>query len=212
VNYLLIAVCCAAFLYQLSLGAHADGFIGRWAVVPANVTAALHGHDFMPGTLLPLFTSLFLHGGWMHLIGNMIYLYVFGDNVEDRLGHAGYFVFYLLCGLGASLAQVFMGPESHVPMIGASGAIAGVLGAYFILFPRARVLTVIPLFIFFPTVELSAFFLLGFWFVMQFLQGALAMQGSGAEEGVAWWAHAGGFVAGALLLPVFLLVRRVAAK
>jgi len=212
VNYLLIAVCCAVFLYQLSLGTRAEGFIGRWAVVPANVTGALHVHDFVPGALLPLFTSLFLHGGWVHLIGNMLYLYVFGDNVEDRLGHAGYLAFYLLCGLGSALAQVFMGPESHVPMIGASGAIAGVLGAYFILFPRARVLTVIPLFVFFPTVELSAFFLLGFWFVMQFLQGALALQGSGGEGGVAWWAHAGGFVIGALLLPVFLVVRRVTAK
>ena len=146
----------------------------------------------------------------MHLLGNMLFLYVFGDNVEDRLGHGSYLVFYLLCGAGAALVQVYAQQNSAAPLIGASGAISGVLGAYFLLYPRARVLTLIPLFVFFPVVELSAFFFLGFWFLLQFVQGALsAAGGDAAAGGVAWWAHAGGFVVGAVLLPVFLLLRRL---
>jgi membrane associated rhomboid family serine protease len=159
---------------------------------------------------LTLLSSMFVHGGWMHLLGNMLFLYIFGDNVEDRLGHGSYLVFYLLCGAGASLVQVYAQQNSVAPLIGASGAISGVLGAYFLLYPRARVLTLIPLFVFFPVVELSAFFFLGFWFLLQFIQGALAAAGGDAAAGgVAWWAHAGGFVAGAVLLPVFLLLRKL---
>jgi membrane associated rhomboid family serine protease len=154
-----------------------------------------------------LVTSMFLHGGWLHLLGNMLYLYVFGDNVEDRLGHMGYAVFYLLAGIGASLTEVYFQQESIAPLIGASGAIAGVLGAYFLLYPRSRVLTIIPLVIFYPIVEISAFFFLGFWFLMQFVQGYL-FSGMPAGGGIAWWAHAGGFVVGALLLPFFLVLRR----
>jgi membrane associated rhomboid family serine protease len=146
----------------------------------------------------------------MHLLGNMLYLYIFGDNVEDRLGHGSYLVFYLLCGAASALVQVYAQENSAAPLIGASGAISGVLGAYFLLYPKARVLTLIPLFVFFPVVEVSAFFFLGFWFLLQFLQGALsAAGGDAAAGGVAWWAHAGGFVAGAVLLPVFLLLRKV---
>jgi len=148
---------------------------------------------------------MFLHGGWVHLIGNMLYLYIFGDNIEDRLGHLGYLVFYLLSGIGAAMTQIFFDPASTVPLIGASGAIAGVLGAYFLLYPRARVLTLIPLVVFFPLVELPAFIFLGFWIVLQFLQAALSTS-TDAAGGVAWWAHAGGFVVGAILLPLFLLV------
>jgi hypothetical protein len=144
----------------------------------------------------------------MHLLGNMLYLYIFGNSVEGRLGHAGYLVFYLLAGVGAALVEVYFDRESSVPLLGASGAIAGVLGAYFILFPRARVLTAIPLFVFFPVVEVPAFLFLGFWFLMQFLQGTFSQVGSAAGGGVAWWAHAGGFVIGAVLLPFFLLARR----
>jgi hypothetical protein len=135
----------------------------------------------------------------------MLYLYIFGDNVEDRIGHVGYLVFYLLCGVGATAVQVWSAPGANIPLIGASGAIAGVLGAYFLLYPRARILTLLPLFVFFPVVEVSAFFFLGFWLLIQFLQGSLS---GGTGGGVAWWAHAGGFVVGAILLPVFLLLRK----
>jgi membrane associated rhomboid family serine protease len=206
VNYTLIALCGLVFLYELSLGEGIERLIFRYGVIPAQLTSGYSQGMASVGVLGSLVTSLFLHGGWFHLIGNMVYLYVFGDNVEDRLGHVGYLVFYLLVGVGASLAQVFSAPASTTPMIGASGAIAGVLGGYFLLYPRARVLTLIPLFLFFPLVEVSAFFFLGFWFVMQFVQGALVGE---AGSGVAWWAHAGGFVVGAVLLPVFLGLRRL---
>ena len=148
---------------------------------------------------------MFLHGGWMHILGNMLYLHIFGDNVEDMLGRGRFLAFYLLCGAASFLAQILFQSHSMVPNVGASGAIAGVLGAYFLLFPRARVLTVIPLFIFFPVVEIPAFFFLGIWFLIQFLSGAASLGASSAlSGGVAWWAHIGGFVAGMVLLRVFL--------
>jgi membrane associated rhomboid family serine protease len=203
ITYALIAACSVVFLLELGLGEQAGFLIGRFAIIPMNVSATiLHGTPSL-AVGLTLVTALFLHGGWLHLIGNMLYLYIFGDNVEDRLGHGGFLVFYLLCGVGASLTEVIATPGSSVPVIGASGAIAGVLGAYFLLYPRARILTLIPLFLFFPVLEVPAFFFLGFWFVLQFLEGA-ASTGSGATGGVAWWAHTGGFLMGALLLPVFL--------
>jgi membrane associated rhomboid family serine protease len=209
VNYALIMICCVVFLYELSLGKGIEQLATEYGVVPARLTGGYAGGHFTLPLFIPLLTSLFLHGGWFHLIGNMIYLYVFGDNVEDRLGHIGYLVFYPLVGIGASLAQVLAAPGVETPMIGASGAIAGILGAYFLLYPRARILTLIPLFLYFPVVEVSAFLFLGFWFVMQFVQGALAGAGG---EGVAWWAHAGGFVVGAVLLPLFLLLRKLFPK
>ncbi|MEW6510158.1 MAG: rhomboid family intramembrane serine protease [Bacteroidota bacterium] len=209
VNYAIITLCGAVFLYEVSLGARAGAFVSSLGVIPAAVSGSLFQGSFEFRPLMTLVTSMFLHGGWMHLLGNMLYLYIFGDNVEDRLGHFGYLVFYLTAGIGAGLSEVYFQQESSMPLIGASGAIAGVLGAYFLLFPRSRILTLIPLFVFFPVVEVSAFFFLGFWFLMQFLQGALsAGAGAAASGGVAWWAHAGGFVAGAALLPIFLLARR----
>jgi membrane associated rhomboid family serine protease len=219
VNYIIIATCGLVFLYENSLGEYLGAFFHRFAVIPSDVAGVVFRHDSSfrailsrvahagIGTLLPLVTSMFLHGGWMHLIGNMLYLYIFGDNIEDRLGHLGYLFFYLLAGIGATLTEVYFQQHSPVPLIGASGAIAGVLGAYFILYPRAKIMTLIPLFVFFPVVELSAFFFLGFWFIMQFISGSLA-SGADVAGGVAWWAHAGGFIAGAALLPVFLLFRR----
>jgi membrane associated rhomboid family serine protease len=205
VNYALIAACGLVFIYEVMLGQRADGFVRTFGINPARVAATLFHGQFSLIATVPLFTSMFLHGGWMHLIGNMLYLYIFGDNVEDRLGHAGYLFFYLIAGTGAGLTQVYFQQDSSIPLIGASGAIAGVLGAYFLLFPRARVLTVIPLFVFFPGVEVSAFFFLGFWFIMQFLQGTMSSM-AGVTGGVAWWAHAGGFLVGAVLLPVFLFM------
>ena len=205
VNYALIAACGLVFFYELTLGPHLDGLVGTFGVNPVRVATTLFHGQFSLKATIPLFTSMFLHGGWMHLIGNMLYLYVFGDNVEDRLGHVGYLFFYLLAGTGAGLTQVYFQQDSSIPLIGASGAIAGVLGAYFLLFPRARVLTVIPLFVFFPVVEVSAFFFLGFWFILQFLQGTMSSM-AGVTGEVAWWAHAGGFLVGAVLLPLFMLM------
>jgi membrane associated rhomboid family serine protease len=208
VNYLLIAICGVVFLFEVSLGSRAEMLVSRFGVIPADVSMLWRDHHVSVGSLLTLVTSTFLHGGWMHLIGNMLYLYIFGDNVEDRIGHGPYLFFYLLCGVGASVVQVLSSQLSTVPLIGASGAIAGVLGAYFLLYPRARILTLVPLFVFFPVIELSAFFFLGFWFIMQFLQGSLSA-GADVAGGVAWWAHAGGFLVGAALLPIFLLWKRM---
>jgi len=210
VNYTLISLCGLVFLYELSLGGRVGHFIRSTGVTPADVSVSLLQGHLAAHPALTLLSSMFVHGGWMHLLGNMLYLYIFGDNVEDRIGHGAYLVFYLLCGAGSALVQVYAQQSSTAPLIGASGAISGVLGAYFLLYPRARVLTLIPLFVFFPVVEVSAFFFLGFWFLLQFLQGALASGGGDAAAGgVAWWAHAGGFVTGAVLLPVFLLYRKL---
>jgi membrane associated rhomboid family serine protease len=208
VNYLLIGLCVLVFLYELSLGEAAGSVIGHLAVVPARVSWMVHARQVSLAAALPLVTSIFLHGGWLHLLGNMLYLYIFGDNVEDRLGHAMYALFFLLCGIASGIAQVASNPSSPVPLLGASGAIAGVLGAYLLLFPKAKILTLIPLFFFFPILELPAFLFLGFWILLQFLE-ALLSGSSTAEGGVAWWAHMGGFLAGALLLPAFLGFNRL---
>jgi membrane associated rhomboid family serine protease len=150
---------------------------------------------------------MFLHGGWAHLIGNMVYLWVFGDGLEDQLGHLRYLALYLLTGVGAALAHAYLYPTSAVPTVGASGAISGVLGGYLVLFPAARVLTLIVLVFFIvDVVEVPAVFYLGFWFVMQLMSGALALAVAGDAAGVAWWAHVGGFVAGMAVMP--LLRRR----
>ena len=158
-----------------------------------------------PEQVMTLLSSMFLHGGWLHLLSNMLALYIFGDNVEDRMGPWRYLVFYLLCGLAAALTHIFTNPASPIPTIGASGALSGVLGAYFVLFPTARVYTLIPIFFLPWFVEIPAVVYLGFWFLSQLLNGTLAivagMQGYG---GVAWWAHAGGFVAGVVLVRFFV--------
>ncbi len=209
VNYALITLCGGMFLLEISLGERVESLIRDYGVTPVYVSSTLFSGHVALRPLMTLFTSMFLHGGWLHLVGNMLYLYIFGDNVEDRLGHRGYLIFYLLAGAAAALTEVYFQQASYAPLIGASGAIAGVLGAYFLLYPKSRILTLIPLFVFFPVVEVSAFFFLGFWFLMQFVQGWLtAGAGTAASGGVAWWAHAGGFVAGAVLLPIFLLARR----
>jgi membrane associated rhomboid family serine protease len=151
--------------------------------------------------LLPVLTSMFLHGSWMHVIGNMWFLWIFGDNIEDYLGHFKYLVFYLASGMGAAFAQVILNPHSRVPTVGASGAIAGVLGAYFVLYPRARVLIWFPIFFLF---YLPAWVTLGYWFAMQFLSGAATSIAdySDTHGGVAFWAHVGGFVAGIVLIKI----------
>ncbi|MDH5174073.1 MAG: rhomboid family intramembrane serine protease [Elusimicrobiota bacterium] len=194
----LIVVNISVFFYEISLGGELPELVKFAGVVPARFfESQLHTYQGFFGRYFPIFTSLFLHGGWFHLLGNMLYLWIFGDNIEDRLGHFKFLVFYLLCGLGASLAHIFANPTSSVPSIGASGAIAGILGAYFILHPKSRVITLVPIFFFFQIIELPAFVFLGIWFFMQFFNGVLTLgPGTAQAGGIAWWAHIGGFLSG----------------
>jgi len=189
----LIVLNSLIFFYELSLGRDLQEFLIANAFVPAKY--------FQPGNWIAdgrsILLSMFLHGGWAHLLGNMLYLWIFGDNVEDRLGKGRFILFYLFCGWFATMAHAFTNKISVVPSIGASGAIAGVLGAYLVLFPNARVLTLIPLGIFIRIAELPALFVLGMWFVLQLFSGTLSLGAQSAQTaGVAWFAHIGGFVAG----------------
>jgi membrane associated rhomboid family serine protease len=187
------------FLYELSLATPADveAFFADFALAPLNLV-----HAPSPGSLSTIFTSMFMHGGWAHIIGNMLFLGIFGKNVEDSVGHFKFLIFYLLCGVVAAAAQIFLSPDSTVPMIGASGAISGVLGAYLLLFPHARVLMLFPIWIFWRMFNVPAILFLVLWFVIQ-LFSALAVVNMGVSGGVAFWAHVGGFVGGMLLIPVF---------
>lgn len=175
-------------------------FVHSYAVIPYRFR---HLAFSSPMELLTPLFAMFLHGGWLHIIFNMVFLHVFGDNVEDILGHGRYLAFYLLCGFVSFMAQIAAQSNSMVPNVGASGAIAGVLGAYILLFPRSRILTLIPILIFFTTVEIPAYVFLGIWFLMQFLSGVASLgTTSPLSGGVAWWAHIGGFLAGMLLIKV----------
>jgi membrane associated rhomboid family serine protease len=203
---LLVAINVIVFFWEISLGPDLEPALLNVAFVPARFWN-------LPGAMLPniitMFVSMFLHGGWLHLGGNMLYLWIFGDNVEDRLGHARYLFFYLACGLLATLAHAAMNPASAVPSIGASGAIAGVLGAYIVLFPKQRVTTLIPIFIFITVREVPAILLLGFWILMQIFFGAASMSGDlQSAGGVAYFAHIGGFVAGMVLIILLGGLRR----
>jgi membrane associated rhomboid family serine protease len=203
INYLLIALNSLVFFTELSAGPRLPQLLDTFGFVPGRFLDLFYSYGplALPVMIIPLFSSLFLHGGWLHLIGNMWFLYIFGDNVEDFLGHRRYLLFYLLSGVGANLIFLLFSPATMMPLVGASGAIAGVMGAYFILFPGARVLTLVPIFLFITVIELPAYFFLGFWFMLQFLFGTFSSLGPGAAAGgVAWWAHVGGFLVGVLLL------------
>ncbi|MGV1099392.1 rhomboid family intramembrane serine protease [Thiovibrio sp. JS02] len=203
VNLWLIVVNVLCFLYQLSLGPGLEPFVVDYGFIPARFVAELRANLF-PGSVVPIFSSMFLHGSLLHVFSNMWMLWIFGDNVEDRMGHGRYLFFYLLCGVAAAFTQFGVSPQARVPMIGASGAISGVIGAYLLLYPGARILTFIPIFILFYLVEIPAYFFIGFWFLMQFLQGTAQFAvGRLAEGGVAFWAHIGGFLAGVFLLQFF---------
>jgi len=205
----LIVANVLVFLYEVSMPAdRLAAFVHRYGVMPARLRQMGGSPARAPRAVVPVFTSMFLHGGWMHLLGNMWYLWIFGDNIEDRLGKARFLLLYFGAGVCAVVAQTVSAPGSTVPMIGASGAIAGVLGAYMVSYPYARVTTLVPLFMFITFVELPALLVLGFWFVIQLLNGtaSLGAEFSGAAGGVAWWAHIGGFVAGIVL--VLLLAPR----
>ncbi len=202
VTILLIIVNGLMFFYELSMGPYIDRFVTLYGVTPYNIfhfTAQSGG--FFGNVLIPLFTSIFMHGGWLHLIGNMWFLWIFGDNIEDRLGHFEYLIFYLLCGVGATLIHVMLHPNSHLPTIGASGAIAGVLGAYLLSYPQARVYTLLILVVIIRFVELPAFIFLLVWFGLQLVSGTSELSTPTADSaGTAYWAHLGGFAVGMALI------------
>ncbi len=210
VNWMLIAINVIVFLYAWTLAPRVlDAFVLNWGVIPANLILALaRPFDATPMVWLTLITSQFLHAGWIHLIGNMLFLWVFGDNIEDALGHWMYLIFYLACGVVAGLAQAFVVGPVSLPSIGASGAIAGILGAYLVLYPWKRITIVIPVFIFPWVLDVPALIVLGWWFVQQYFYGAATLSET-AAGGVAFWAHIGGFIAGMIgILPFVGSVRR----
>ncbi|MEA3230741.1 MAG: rhomboid family intramembrane serine protease, partial [Thermodesulfobacteriota bacterium] len=200
----IIGINVLVYLMQLSQGGGGDRFVYIFGLVPARYSDPRLSHYFTTGQqLFSLFSFMFLHGGFWHLLGNMWSLWIFGDNVEDRLGPLRYLVFYLACGLASGLSHLILNTGSNVPTIGASGAIAGVMGAYFILYPRAKVLTLVPI-IFIPLFfEIPAYFFLGFWFLLQFLN---ATAGHGTAGGIAWWAHIGGFIFGIIFLKLSMML------
>jgi membrane associated rhomboid family serine protease len=201
VNWALIVTNVVVFFYQVRLPPHAaQAFLMHNATVPMRIPAFLAGYLGFKMAFYPMFTSMFLHGGLMHLLGNMLFLYVFGDNVEDYFGHLGYLIFYLFCGVGSGFIHVLFNWHSSLPAIGASGAISGVMGAYLVLFPRANVLMLFFIFL----IPIPAVFVLGYWFVLQFLEG-IGEFGASAIGGVAWWAHIGGFLMG---VSITLLVKK----
>jgi membrane associated rhomboid family serine protease len=205
VNIGLIGINLVFFLYQMSYGHRVDQLIFTFGFIPARFFAQQAEGWLNPAGYLPVFSSMFLHANLIHLISNMWMLWIFGDNVEDCMGHGRYLLFFLLCGLASVAAQTIANPQSVIPMVGASGAISGVLGAYFLTYPNARILTLVPIVILFYIIELPAYFFLGFWFALQFIQGTLYSLNSDKliGGGVAWWAHVGGFVAGVVLLQIF---------
>ena len=201
----IIIVNAIVFLFEISLGRlELRLLMDTYGFVPYKVTAYGAGYSLTAREVfLPAFTAIFLHGGWMHLIGNMWYLWIFGDNVEDRLGHLRFLIFYIMCGLIGNLGHYVFNHASQMPAIGASGAIAGVLGAYVISYPAARILVLVPLFFFLQFIELPAVIVLGFWFVIQFFQGVGALLAPRWLAGVAWWAHIAGFTGGILIFKMF---------
>lgn len=202
INFLLIFTNISFFIYELSLQNKVNNLIYTYGLIPYRITHFSFSSGLtLKDIFLPFISSLFLHGGWVHLIGNMLYLWVFGDNIEDKLGHLKYLVFYLLCGIIASLCHIFFTPNSSIVCIGASGAIAGVLGAYFINFPKAKILTLVPLWFFLRIVEIPSFIVLSVWFFIQCLNGTARI--TSFTSGIAWWAHIGGFIAGVILSQFF---------
>jgi membrane associated rhomboid family serine protease len=202
VTWLLILACCLVFVWEFLLGRDMDAALNILGFVPAT----LYGHAPPPSAALgippfaTIFSSMFLHGSILHLAGNMLYLWIFGNNIEDAMGHLRFLAFYLICGVAAALSMAYVDPASRVPMVGASGAISGVLAAYILLYPRARVTVIVPLGILFWPFRVSAAWVVGLWFVTQLVLAAFS---DPSKPGVAWWAHVGGFAAGLALTPVF---------
>lgn len=202
----LIAANIAVFVYEFTLGAQElDMLWTSWSIVPARLLA----DPFSLREIATVFSSMFMHAGWVHLIGNLLYLWIFGNNIEDRLGPLRYIAFYLVSGIAAAAAQIVAAPGSTVPMLGASGAIAGVLGGYLLLYPGASIVTIIPVIFFIEVARVPAYLVIGFWFVLQLGSGLVSLDGAATTGGTAWFAHIGGFVAGFVLaLPVWYTSRR----
>lgn len=211
VTYFVIAINIFIFLFEFWLGQQSQGALNSliydFGVVPHLVTGALSGtnHVSVAVAFVPLLTSMFLHSSILHLLGNMWVLWIFGDNIEDYLGHFTYLVFYVICGLAAAITHILLNTSSRVPTVGASGAIAGVMGAYLLLYPRAKVLTLVPLIVFFTFWWLPAWIVLGYWFLLQFLSGTATSiaYSTSSSGGIAFWAHVGGFAAGLILIKLF---------
>ncbi len=201
-NVFLIILNVLVFFYELSLSPRAgQSLIYAFGLIPSHTGLLFSPHGTtLSAAFLPMVTSMFLHAGWMHLLGNMLFLWVFGGNVEDALGHFQYLIFYFICGIGAAVAHTIFNWGSNVPTVGASGAISGVMGAFIVLFPRARVATLIPALFLFFTIRIPAFLMLGYWFFLQIFSGLATLGVGGQQGGVAWWAHVGGFLLGALLV------------
>jgi membrane associated rhomboid family serine protease len=209
ITYFIVALNAVIFLYEFSLSlqsrAALNGVIYQFGIIPSHITQAIgfHSSDRL-AAFIPILTSMFLHASWLHIIGNMWVLWIFGDNIEDYLGHFVYLLFYLLSGFAAAITHILLNANSVAPTVGASGAIAGIMGAYFVLFPKARVLTLVPLIIFFTFWWLPAWIVLGYWFLLQFLSGAATSITTTNQNngGIAFWAHVGGFVAGIILIKI----------
>ena len=207
VNFIIIGLNILVFLWQLLQGPQLKEVLYLYGMVPLRYSnPELSAHFTRFQQYLPFLSSMFLHGGFLHILMNMWFLYIFGDNIEDRLGHIRYLVFYLLCGVAAGLVHLFTNWNSNIPTIGASGAISGVMGAYLLLYPRSRILTLIPIFFFFQFVEIPAFIFLGFWLFIQLFSASLTPRNVG---GVAFWAHIGGFVAGLIFIKMFDWIPRI---
>ena len=207
VNLLIIVLNAFAFLWQLSLGPQLKEAFLLYGIVPIRYSDPGLSAQFTTfEQVLPFITSMFLHGGFLHILGNMWFLYIFGDNIEDRLGHSRYLIFYLLCGIAAGVIHLYTNGDSKIPTIGASGAISGIMGAYLILYPRSRILTLIPIFFFFQFVEIPAFIFLGYWLLIQLFSAGLTPRNVG---GIAFWAHIGGFIAGLIFVKLFDLIPRI---
>jgi len=201
-NLFLITLNLLSFIYELSLSTKAgQALVYTFGLIPAHeqFLFAKHGSLGVARMIVPMVTSMFLHGGWMHLLGNMLFLWVFGGSVEDALGHLQYLIFYFICGIGAALTHIVFNWGSKIPTVGASGAISGVMGAFIVLYPRSRVTTLIPALFLFFTVRIPAVLMLGYWFFLQLFSG-VASVATANQGGVAWWAHVGGFVLGAFLV------------
>jgi membrane associated rhomboid family serine protease len=204
VTFSLIAACFAVFAVELSVSGGGgqpalDRFFIAWGVVPARVTAAIDAGDWLSAAMRGVITHQFLHAGWLHLLGNMLFLWIFGNNIEDRLGRLPFLLFYLAGGVFAAIAQTLVDPTSAIPLVGASGAIAATLGAYLVLYPGARILSLVFLGFFYQLLEVPAVIMLGFWFLLQLVDGVASLGGTSAQGGVAFFAHIGGFVCGALV-------------
>ena len=198
VTITIIAINVLVFIYELNLGSQLEDKITEFAVIPYNII-----HMRNPGVLLTLITSLFFHAGFAHVFGNMLYLWIFGNNIEDAVGHLKFVVFYLICGLAGSYLHILTAKSSNLPTIGASGAISGILGAYIVLYPRAKILALVPTFGFIRLVKVPAYFFLGFWILLQLLYGLPSLAAAASEGGVAWFGHIGGFLAGLILIHFF---------